>query len=187
MTTRRVHSRLRRLGVVVGICAIVSVGLTGCMGSGVTGTTLEKTAIETIRVAKHSTAKIPAEWVLVRDAESSDYNYCQATIDTGPNGSAQWIYGFVLHLKREVPNSTLLGLMKPSGSGWKLQSSGPSEQGGTAMDYIFTDGSMQLWLTVNGQTATNPRIGISATSGCIRNGSTGPGTFPTPDPAKVKG
>jgi hypothetical protein len=46
---------------------------------------------------------------------------------------------------------------------------------------------MQLWLTVNGQTATNPRIGISATSGCIRNGSTGPGTFPTPDPAKVKG
>ena len=88
MTTRRVHSRLRRLGVVVGICAIVSVGLTGCMGSGVTGTTLEKTAIETIRVAKHSTAKIPTEWVLVRDAESSDYNYCQATIDTGPNGSA---------------------------------------------------------------------------------------------------
>jgi hypothetical protein len=157
------------------------------VGSGVTGTTLEKAAVETIRVVNKATASIPADWVRIKDAESNNYAYCDDNIDTGPNGSAAWSYGFALELKHAVPNATLLSLMKPTGPGWKLVSSKPNEQGGTAMDYIFTDGSTQLWVTVNGESATNPRVGISADSECIRNGSTGPGTFPTPDPAHVKG
>jgi hypothetical protein len=77
--------------------------------------------------------------------------------------------------------------MKPTGPGWKLVSSKPSEQGGTAVDYDFTDGITQLGITINGESASNPRVAVITNSRCIRNGNTGPGTFPTPDPAKVKG
>ncbi|WP_426515282.1 hypothetical protein ACPPVQ_11785 [Diaminobutyricibacter sp. McL0618] len=152
-----------------------------------TDTTLEQGATAAIRVVKRATAKIPADWILEKGPEQNHYNYCDGTIDTGPRGSAQWLYGFAFDLTHEVPNGQLLSVMEPTGKEWSLLLKEPNVQGGTAMDYRFTDGRTQLYITLNGESSTRPRVGVSAYGQCIRNGETGPGTFPTPNPADITG
>ncbi|WP_426515283.1 hypothetical protein ACPPVQ_11790 [Diaminobutyricibacter sp. McL0618] len=152
-----------------------------------TDTTLQKGAIETIRAVNSATAKIPEDWILAKDPEHNDYGYCDGTIDRGPNGSAYWSYGYAIDLEHVVPNEELLNLMTPGSKEWKLTSTEPNEQGGTATDYYFSDGRTRLHIMLNGENTSRPRVGVGAISTCIRNGDTGPNTFPTPNPADFAG
>ncbi len=77
--------------------------------------------------------------------------------------------------------------MTPSGTNWELASTEPNEQGGTAMDYRFTDGRTRLRIMLNGENGARPRVAVRAITTCIRNGTTGPGTFSTPNPADITG
>lgn len=181
------RTRVGRTVIALTTAVATALCLTGCGGIGVSDISLEQGAMQTIKAVKDSVGRIPDEWVLAKDAEDNSSGYCGGVIDTGPNGSAYWAYGFALDFKHPVSNAELLELMTPLGKNWKLHSRESNEQGGSAMDYSFSDGRTQLEITLNGESATRPRIGVTAYSDCIRNGTTGPGTFPTPNPADVSG
>ena len=184
---KTLNTRTLRISIGLAIAAATSLCLAGCGGSGVSDITLAQAAVRTINSVKDAMSKIPDAWVLAKDPERNGYGYCDDVIDTGPNGSAYWAYGTAIDFTHAVSNAELLDRMTPVGTGWKLTSTQPNEQGGSAMNYYFSDGRVELSIMLNGESTTRPRVGIIAHSECVRNGTMGPGTFPTPNPAHIKG
>jgi hypothetical protein len=134
-------------------------------------------------------SEIPAEWILGRDkngsSNDSSSSACNDIIDEGPGGQSQWSYGFALDLVKQVSNADLLEAVTPAGDDWTLTTSRPGLPGGESMDYKDKSPNVTLVLSIDGENPERPRVAVSGSSRCVRNGSTGPGTFQTPVPTDM--
>jgi hypothetical protein len=171
----------------VGVVSLLL--LSGCSVLGGSDETLLDVALETQAAVQASASEIPAEWILGRDengsSNDSDPSSCNDIIDEGPGGQSQWSYGFALDLVKQVSNADLLEAMTPSGDAWTLTSTEPGTASDEAMLYQFESSNVTLVLSIDGENPERPRVGLSGYSKCVRNGSTGPGTFPTPVPTDM--
>jgi hypothetical protein len=131
--------------------------------------------------------EVPPEWLRSSDDDTpwNDSSYCGDRIDMGPRGSALWTYGLAYDLVTPVSNAELLKLLTPSGDQWVMRPVESVPDGNGTEDYFFDGPDMTVWVFVDGEDQTDRRVGVSATSSCVRNGYTGPGTFPTPIPTNV--
>lgn len=153
-------------------------------GAGSAETTLRDGAVLAQQVVGDSSGQVPVEWILAKDAETNRFGHCDDTVDTGPDGRAQWTYGFAYDLTKTVPNDELLDLLAPTGDSWILQFEDSGPAGGSAKIYQYAGDGVTLRLSLNGESATRPRVAFDGTSECIRNGDTGPDTFDAPEPPR---
>jgi hypothetical protein len=162
--------------------------LCGCSSDGArTDLTLQDAAVLTQHEVVSLVSEVPVEW-LVDDDESlpiNDSSYCGSTPDAGPGGSALWSFGVGYDLAEPVSNDTLLSLLAPVGDEWVLRSADDEPTGAGELDYYYVGPDMTVNVFLNGEDPTNPRIAVSASSHCVRNGDTGPDTFPTPRPSNL--
>ena len=90
-------------------------------------------------------------------------------------------------LVRPMSTAELLTLLAPSGDEWVLRprtSSGDADDT-SINDRVYDSSDMIVTLYLGGESSKRPRIGVTATTKCIRIGETGPGTFPTPIPTSI--
>ena len=176
-----------RAAISVGVVSLLV--LSGCSLLGGSDDTLLEVALETQEAVQESASEIPADWILGRDEGStfndSDPSSCNDIIDEGPSGQSQWSYGFALDLVKQVSNADLLEAMAPSEDAWALTMSRPGIAGGEAMVYQYETPNVRLVLSIDGENPERPRVGLIGYSRCVRNGTTGPGTFPTPVPTDI--
>jgi len=185
----RSGQRNRRVAV-VAFTTLAVLGLSGCsLPSGRTDQTLEEGAVQTQQEVISLISNVPAEWLQssADDVPVNDYSYCGSVMDAGPNGSARWSYGLGFDLVRPMSNAELLTLLAPSGDEWVLRprtSSGDADDT-SINDRVYDSSDMIVTLYLGGESSKRPRIGVTATTKCIRIGETGPGTFPTPIPTSI--
>ncbi|MEC5183894.1 hypothetical protein RCH12_001353 [Cryobacterium sp. MP_3.1] len=172
--------------LLIGVAAVLA--LSGCSPDGVrTDLTLLDAALLTQDEVTSIVSDVPVEW-LVGDDEFTPTNnssYCGSTIDAGPRGSATWTFAVFYDLTEPVSNDTLLTLLAPVGDQWVLRPSDDSRTGAQKRDYDYDGPDMSVNVFLNGEDPTAPRVAVSATSHCVLNGDTGPGTFPTPKPSNL--
>ncbi|TFB87283.1 hypothetical protein E3O44_09175 [Cryobacterium algoricola] len=185
-----IRGRYRPLAAVLG-AALTLLALSGCsLPTGRTDLTLRDGALLTQREVTTLMSKVPAGW-LVSNNDGSRWNdsaYCGDVIETGPTGSAYWSYALAYDLTKPVANAELLKLLAPSGAEWVLRPDSSTASGtgdATVVDLYYDGPDMTVSVYLNGESPTRPHISVAATSKCIGNGETGPGTFPTPIPTAV--
>jgi len=185
-----------RISVVVVIGVLSLVGLSGCsLPSGAANRTLRDGAVQTQQEVTSLLANLPLAWLKsdATDVPTNDYSYCESVIDTGPSGSAAWTYGLGFDLVEPMSNAELLKLLTPSGDQWVLRpeqsiagsTKKPSIEKSRTMYLIYDAPDMTIVVFLNAESSTRPRVAVSASTSCIRNGDTGPGTFPAPTPTSV--
>jgi len=152
-------------------------------------------AVQTQKEVTSLLANLPLAWLKsdATDVPTNDYSYCENVIDTGPSGSAAWTYGLGFDLVEPMSNVELLKLLTPSGDQWVLRpeqsiagsTKKPSIEKSRTMYLIYDAPDMTIVVFLNAESSTRPRVAVSASTSCIRNGDTGPGTFPAPTPTSV--
>ncbi|MCI4657337.1 hypothetical protein [Cryobacterium zhongshanensis] len=192
MAVPRPFCSWKRCLAVVSAGALSIIALSGCSApSGRADQTLLEGARHAQQEVTSLLANVPVEWLQANatDVPLNNSSYCESVIDTGPSGSAAWTYGLGYDLVKPMPNEELLKLLAPTGDGWVLRPeqtiAGLTKDPSVVNLYYDGPDGMTVNVHLDAERATPPRIFVGATSRCIRNGDTGPGTFPAPTPTSI--